>query len=441
MLLQRMFSDVDADSEPFRFARMYRACRLRLKQPPYRYEIVQKGVLQLAGFPSPLPLPPTDYESLLHPVQTPPVMRSSAPTLVSVIKEQIEGLAARLDTVDSGLNRVLTGLEAPIAPSRIVSLDKSIQRVVQGELRQMEDRLAQRLSPPAPAPAPAPGSEFALTAVRRLREEFNVVSATVKDLAERTHKLEAGAGASPVEPPAEVEASKARPPQPPPRVISPSVSGSSAPSARAPALTPVEIPAEPAAASSDPQRWKRSSSAPVEPRPAPAAPLASSRAEPPAAKPEGLPDGWAKAVASLGAFRGLGEEELADSLEKMKNALQQLPGGAEIRLVHLKESMGKFQVHGAVAEPGEQVICRPCAEAKTFQAAVCAGEEGAATLHVLLPPGDYAPYNYPAGYHKLIQNVPNQPFHIQAVVSPAVLTVVPGSSPTEYEVQYKLQWG
>jgi len=254
--------------------------------------------------------------------------------------------------------------------------------------------------------------------MKSLRKEIADTRTLVQDLTERIDKMEADVKINPVQMPREVEAiARPLPPQPPPCLEASSATPSPASGAPPPATLRVEVPASPAVA------------------------LAAPRAAPPAAKPEGLPDGWPKAVAALGAWRGLDEKELAEGLEKLKIALQKLPGGAEIRLVHLKESMGKFQVHDAVAAPEGQITCRVCDDPKTFQAAVCAGEEGAATLHVLLPPGDYAPYNYPAGYHKLIQNMPNQQFQIQTVASPTVLTIVPGSSPTEYEVQYKLQWG
>jgi len=439
MLLQRMFSDLDTDSEPLRFTRVYRACRVRTKQPPYRYEIVQKGVLQLAGSPSPMAFPPADYESLLHPVQPRPVIRPSTPALIPVLKEQFEAVAERLGKIESGLNRILEGLNDPIASSRIADLNRSVERVLQSQIRQLEQRLEQRVSPAAPSPAPETGSDFVMGQVRRLRSDLTKVSEAVKELAERTRKLQTGAAATLVERPPEVEVSGELAPQPSPRVEPPSFAVTIPPPGPAPA--PVEPAPELTARASETERRRDFSPRPVESPPSPVPPPAARRSQPPEPKPEGLPRGWPEVVSGLGAFRGLEEQELAESLKKLKDALAEVPGGAGIRLVHLKESLGRFQVHGAAAVPEGQVLCTVCGEAKTFQSAVCAGEEGAATLHVLLPPGDYAPYNYPAGYHRLIQNVPNQQFHIQTVASPAVLTIVAGSSPTEYEVQYKLQWG
>jgi hypothetical protein len=90
--------------------------------------------------------------------------------------------------------------------------------------------------------------------------------------------------------------------------------------------------------------------------------------------------------------------------------------------------------------PEGQVVCPSCDGQLTFQVAVCVGGEGAPELQVLFAAGDYAPYNYPAGYRQLIQNLPNQQFQIQTVLTPAVLTLVAGNSPAEYAVKYKLQW-
>jgi hypothetical protein len=416
MLLQRMFDNVDVYPEPLRFAKVYRACRLRMKQPPHRYEIVHKGLLQLAGLPSPRELPPPDFDSLLHPTQGSP---TSPPTLIFVVREQMMALAMDLATLQNGLKLLredLRDLKAPVLASRIVDLDKSIQRVVQGELRQVEDRLAQRFSPPPPSPPPPPGLTF--TQMKSLRKEITDTKSFVGILTDRISMLEEKVGLKLFRTQRNVEArAELLPPQPSARLAVPSATPSPAPTAPPPATLQVEIPASPRMA------------------------LAAPRAELPAAKRQGLPEAWLRVIASLGAIRGLDEKALAEGLERLKTALQKLPGAANIRLVHLKESMGKFQVHDAVATPERQITCRVCDDTKTFQAAVCAGEEGAATLHVLLPPGDYAPYNYTAGYYKLIQNMPNQQFQIQTVVSPTVLTIVPGSSPTEYEVQYKLQWG
>src|ERR1017187_8618653 len=57
-LLQRMFDGVNQGTGDVQFARVYRPCRLRIKLAPNRYEIVQKGLLQLFGQPSPSVPPP-----------------------------------------------------------------------------------------------------------------------------------------------------------------------------------------------------------------------------------------------------------------------------------------------------------------------------------------------------------------------------------------------
>jgi hypothetical protein len=264
----------------------------------------------------------------------------------------------------------------------------------------MEGRLVERFNSQYPALG------IFTKAMRRLREEFAGVTKAVQDLAERIEKVEAEL---------RLRASRAWPPD------------SDVTEERSPAAPPpARLPA--AAASPAPVLEPRSGA------------TDTTAAKQPAIRSQGLPVGWLEVVGRVGVIRGLGEKELSESLQKIKLALEELPGGSEIRLVHLMETMGRFRVHDAVTSPQGQVLCRTCDGPRTFQVGICAGEEGANELQVIFPPGDYAPYNYPAGYRQLIQNMPNEQFQIQTVLAPASLMLVPGTSPAEYTVQYKLQW-
>jgi hypothetical protein len=368
------------------------------------------------GQPSPPgPIPP-DFLSLRRQIQSTAVGPASSPTLVSVIREQMETLARRLADIENTLNGLMRRPETPISASQVAGLNEFVLQSFEKDVRQVEERLAQRFRPQAAAPSPE--LERTTTMVEGLRKEFAGIKTQVLDLAERIEKVEAERrvrrfkAASP----ASNAAERPLPAQ-----------ALAALEERPPAALPLASPPTPA-----------TSPAPVlEPRPAA---TDTTAAKQPAARSQGLPVAWQEVVGGVGVFRGLGEKELSESLQKIKLALEELPGGSEIRLVHLMETIGRFRVHDAVTSPQGQVLCRTCDGPRTFQVGICAGEEGATQLQVILPPGDYAPYNYPAGYRQLIQNMPNEQFRIQTVIAPALLMLVPGTSPAEYTVQYRLQW-
>lgn len=412
-LLQRMFDGVDSGTGPVQFAQIYRPCRLRIKQAPNRYEVVQKGLLHLSGQPRPGIPSPRDYLSLRQEIQKPGITVNSAPTLVSVVRGLLEGLLSRLANVENLLNGLTAQSQSPISASRIRDLDQ-LTLPLRRELQAVENRLSQeieqRLRVAVIAPPTAAGSSP--TATNILGEQVAGMRSLLQDLSARMDRIEtdlAPAVRSRMEP-----TIAPRDGEPVPAVSARSALASVAAASVSSSKPPQVIPTDPASATEN-----------VEQSPG---------------NGWGLPSGWQEVVAGIEAFRGLAERDLAESLQKMQMALQQLPGRPDIRLVHLMESMGKFQVHNASMSREGQLFCRACDGPRTFQAAVCGGREGSPELQVLFAAGDYAPYNYPAGYRQLIQNIPNEQFQIRTVLAPAVLTLIAGTPNAEYTVQYKLQW-
>ena len=411
-LLQRMFDGVNSGPGVVQFARVYRPCRVRIKVAPNRYEIVQKGLLQLLGQLSPAAPPPSEYLSLRQPVQS-PVRQGSPLSLVLVMRKHMETLAGRLAGVENSLNGLHARSAALISASSISDLDQFVLPTIQRQVQQMEQRL-KTLGAPAP-PAAGPSA----TVVNRLGADVAAMRNLLRELAERICKVETDLQAGK---PVGIEVGT-----PHTQEVAAAVH------VRFPFddQTTVSTGAAPGPSAARAQML------------APALTLTEAAfvvAKQSVGKSRGLPDSWRDVVGGINAFKGLGERELAEGLKRMQIALQQLPGAAEVRLVHLMETMGKFRVHDATMSPEGQVFCTLCNDALTFQVAVCVGDEGAPELQVLFAAGDYAPYNYPAGYSQLIQGMPNQQFQIQAILTPAVLTLVRGNLPAEYIVKYKLQW-
>lgn len=391
-LLQRMFDGVDAASAPVLFARIFRPCQIRRKQAN-RYEIVRKGLIQLAGQPSPVAMSPLDYDSLRQQEQ-PSAFRPTAPaTLVSVVKAQLEMLNTRISRMENSLNVLTSRGDTPVSAARIADLDRVVLATVRGELQHVEQRLgtATRNTPTSATPA---------VAVKRLTEDVGALKSAFREFTERIDGVEASLQTR--------SANIAS--------LAPSFHRDYVPE-RAAAAT-VTLPAP----KPEDTSWQAEPSFAVKP------------------KSLGLPAGWQEAIAALQPFQGLAERDMTAGLQELLTTLQALPPASTLRFVHLMESMGKFRVHAAVANEESQVCCEVCGGSRTFQTVVCAGEQGAPELQVLLPAGEYAPYNYAAGYRQLIQNMPNQQFRLHAIVAPAVLILVEGSSPAEYSVQSRTQW-
>jgi hypothetical protein len=417
-LLQRMFDGVNPGSGQVQFAQIYRPCRLRIKQAPNRYEIVQKGLLQLFGQPSPTAPPPPDYLSLRQPIQSRAIRPGSSPTLVSVVREQMESLANRLASMENILNGLSARSEVPITASRIADLDQFVLTNVQRQVQQIEQRLSQQVEqllklPAAAAPTAAGPST---TVVRVLGEQVTEIRKLIQELTMRIDKVETD------------------------RTRGARVRATLAPGKQSDEASVQEIVVRNEPTNVADTRVPSSAPGQVSLLTPRVAEGVSTIAEQSAGERRGLPAGWQEVVAGIEAFTGLAERDLAESLKRLQIALQKLPGGSGIRLLHLMETMGKFRVHDATVSPEGQVVCSSCDGPRTFQVAVCAGEDGASELQVLFAAGDYAPYNYPAGYRQLIQSMPNQQFQIQTVLAPAVLTLISGNPPAEYTVQYKLQW-
>ena len=431
MLLRRMFEGVDdAVSAPTQFEKVYRPCRIRSKQPPDRYEIVQKGLLQFAGQPRPPAPAPPSYYSLRLEIQGSSMQAPS--TLVSVVAAQIRALARRLEDIEGTLDSLSTRSTAAIPVSQIADLENRLRQGIREEIRQTEARLTEQFKTQIAAAAPQPPTELGVTKVR-VEALIKRVARMEKDLKTVFSKT-ASSDWNPAEEPR--SADKAPVPAARPAAETRAVTATGRPAiAEQP---PVEQPL----AAAPP----RSAALPVPPlvsMPQPQAPaILATTGEQPPAEDEGLPKGWQQVVGSLVAFNGLDEKELCESLLRMKAALEGLSGQTEIRIVHpmFMGASGRFRVHDVVTNQPGQVVCQVCGDSRTHQAVVCAGKEGAAKLEVLFAPGDYAPYNYPAGYQQLIQNSPNMQFRMETIKGPAVLTLVPGSSPAEYTVLHKLQW-
>ena len=414
-LLGRMFDGVPENAGPVEPELVMRPCQLRMKQPPFRYEIVQKGLLQFAGQHAIVAVPPTTYVSLRQP-QAPEVRTVSSSTLVSVLGKLLEALANRVSGLEDGLNGLRGRSDAPMSGSRIPDLDKFVVPMIQREIQQAEQRFVQQVenrskpSPSAVLTADPPGTSIAL---KQLREQVTGIKAELRDVASRLSSIDANWMAFTL---ANTHSSASDP------MHLTTLVGSTAPSS----------PEQEAVGSAAVENETSGAS------PGQAVVTTITGDSPPELR-VGLPVGWEQVVAGIRPVSGLGEKELAEGLRGMKSVLQSMPDAPAIGLVHLMEKDGHFRVHPATLN-GEQVICQMCGGARTFQAAVCIGERGWPELQVLLAAGDYAQDNYPAGYRQLIQSMPSQQFRIQHLVSPAVLTLVTGASTDQYAIKYKLQW-
>ena len=148
-----------------------------------------------------------------------------------------------------------------------------------------------------------------------------------------------------------------------------------------------------------------------------------------------LPENWSDDLRACGG-RDLSVGQHGHRLEDLRRCFEKKTEH-QVRLVHLASSSNGFVPHLATFDATRGVICNVCQDEKTYQATVCVGElNDTATILILLPIGELSTSNYPAGFQKLIENVPSGRFMIHGVKSPAVLQ----PSGAEYLVRSKLIW-
>jgi hypothetical protein len=380
LLLERTFEGSKGGGESLRIAKIYRACRLRRKDAGGRFAVVQKGTLQLWGRPAPDLPPPREY-SLLEQQQ-----HLGQPSLAGVLRGQLELISGRLfelENAASGMRQGEQGIQASAALSLVVDdLGKQIRLIQQAQssIVSQVKRLADDRTELKPA-VPGVAGSFTPQVWEGRLADLETRTEAVRTQVEELLRLMSGRQvfAAPAPQPAE---------------------GAST------------IRQDVSAVSSPPLRKPVSADTP-------------------------LPEGWAKAVSDR-VTGPLSEELQTRKLAALVERISRLGGQYPIRLVHVAEGQGKFRVHDARIVD-DRVICNVCGSAKTYESACCAGSDGAPVLHILLPLGLYAPYNYPAGYSQFLQDVPPHQFEIRSVGSPAVLQAVSGS-PGEYMVQQKMQW-
>ena len=433
MLLDRTFEGAQDLAADFKFVTFFRVCRLRSKGDASRYELVSKGLVQVTGRPAPASTP-VDYISLLQQYRQRVATEGGPTSIARIVKSQLELINQRLIAAERAI-------QSQANPPSGVSADNEVRSALSGvqqRLKALEEKTKQ---PPRPAVAPEAGLPTAAAApigkrVTGLEEDFltlarrvETVEASLDNLRTPDRGVVATAQAS------EVLSAEPMSVQPPTD------------------LTPLLAPAEPGLAVPPPER---KSAVPTDEPTLPAFPAVPkslglpmeplsmdnlvARPEPIPSSPKALPDGWTAALERSSLDGQAGEPHYRRRLLTLRDGLVALGGTTAIRVVHVVESQGRLRLHEVASVAGDELACMVCGRASSFQMAVCAGEPGASLVQIIFPAGGYAPYNYPAGYAQLMQDVPARSFEIRSALSPAILHRAPGGAADEYTVAQKMQW-
>jgi hypothetical protein len=388
MLLDRTCEGTQDLTADFKFVMFFRACRLRSKGDASGYELVSKGLVQVAGRPAPA-FPPVDYISLLQQHRQRIAAEGAPASIARIVKSQLELVNQRLIAAERAIE---SQASRPVG----VPADGEIRVAllgVQQQLRALEERVKQ---PPQPSVTPVAGLPSA--AVVPIGKRVTGLEEDFLSLGRRVEAVEASLGTMRM--PDRPEVATAQPPE-----VRPAEPTSVVPPMEPPSTEPV-----------------------------------LTKPEPPNPPAKGLPDGWPAALEQSRLDGQAGEPHYRRRLLALFDGLVALGGATPIRVVHVVESQGRLRLHEMVSAAGGELACTVCGRASSFQMAVCAGVPGGWPLHIIFPAGGYAPYNYPAGYAQLIQDVPAQSFEIRSALAPAVLQRAPGGAADEYIVAQKMQW-
>jgi hypothetical protein len=450
-LLIRLFDGMEHAGDLFRFRRVYRACRLRRAADGTGYVLATPGVLQLEGQPPPDLEPPPDYDQV-RAVRTgyPTTGALAAAPLATVLRTGFRRLSEGLQRIEGGLGEIRQQLAEVRVQSK--SHSDSISR-----LEPVMRGWASKTDEPQPWAAtqraqPASGESatlrvFVAQANRKFEDLGARMSMLERDLLSLTERLEEATEALRVGHPTE-----SGPPSPTEEEAErvPSLAVASA-SREAAELRPVEASAQ-GPAVIEPSASAMSTGASVSSGfPTEETTLLGHSSRPGAGPGGTLPEGWQDALRVAANKPGVPprSEEITKGsflcrLLSLSLALSDLRDAAAspVRIVHLYLEGDFFEVHDTDREPGssEERWCKRCQRRHCFQLAVCAGAPDDEILSILYPLGVLVPSNYPAGYGKVVERIPDTPFLISEVRLPAGLRRREKDGRVLYWVTQKLQW-
>jgi hypothetical protein len=380
--------------------RVIRPCEFRAENDG-TFTLISRGCIQNT------PAAPTDFSDLLERLK-PKTAAVNGTNMASILLTQLDRLG-RLEDISFRIEARLKALET--VPSRS-TVSYGVDPQIESRLRELEgafQRQGQALQTAAKM------STALETLGRRLDEKdtsFKFLQETVGKHGQRLSKLEPKsgmAGSRSISPAGEsgMGAAGVSPPAQEPPLTSSAVLASAAASAKA---------------------------SPSEGRPVLAQRVSGT------GKEAALPDGWSQVLSQAAAKATHEPSDYIAALAELYSSLSQMPGGSGIRLVHAHiTGVRVIQIHDAAISENS-VQCLSCDVSKPFSFAICAGDEGAGRLFLLLPAGIYADSNYPNGYSALLSGSRDEAFTIQSVKVPAVLRRTGGAGLAEYAVEQKMQY-
>lgn len=411
MLLNQLMDGMDGAQPGFRFAALYRPCRLRASMGRRgAYTLEERGLLQLEGN-----LPPSTGKlpelSMFANTRASGAFEKDGGGMqagaalaawIQRITRQLEDLGRDLGDLQESATEARrsgpTSMEGDVARlTRELANARREQERLTADNRRFDEQLrhlSERFAPPAATPsahAPAQGEPASDTEVR---------------------------------PPAQLDTEKpsepiaAEPLKKNQKSASKTLSANSLPSPTAtplPPLAPETLPSQ-------------------EPEQSPPSPVPQTVSV------------WQRALAA----DGYSANEAADvptpevflqRVYHLHRALQKSVPDGSFAVVHVMRRPGSnilVEVHNTDQDGEGKTVCRVCNTHHVWQLAVCAGVPGDEQLRVLLPAGKLSKGNYASGYSTLIGDVPSGSFVVTTSEEPATLQRVDRIGPV-YTITRKLE--
>jgi len=456
--LERLFEGMENAKEGFRFARFYRACRLR-PAAGGGYSLAAKGLLQLEGEPAPAS-PRRSYESLLSPsfraTPVPAQSRSQQPgNAIPLLRTAMELMWDDIQTLQNSVREVRSARATAAPPPSLPPVDEgALKALIKTEVERggkaYEDVLKAAIKTEVEKGSKAYEDALKASIKRDYEDRLGWLEKKIDAVAFRVGPL-------------------VKPGVKPPPLPSPTVALPQAPVPAARIETGVRTDS-PVAEKQEPSRENVTPAVEVketlsvsvdsaavdslsnQPQ-STSQPPAPVSADAPIVSP--LPEDWQDLLdrAARDKESQLKPNQLStdnylsrlhrlryyfDEYVRKRTKSPSIPG----RVVHMLHQDGRFAVHETqtIGDPPVR-SCKICGETVPFpQLVLCFGADGAETLHILLPYGAYVESNYLKLYQLALSNPPTeQLFDINAIQSPAVLRR--GSQRSgPYEIVERMRW-